>query len=67
MTFRPCLQHGERTNVHTGEFLRWTWLWRSLRLRRRPGEDWSSARLCRTRGRWVHRSALPLALIPPNG
>ncbi len=66
VTFRPSLHHGERINVHTGEFLRWRWSWSSLRLGRRPGEGWESARLYRTRGRWIHHSARPLALIPDD-
>lgn len=64
VTFRLSLHHGERINVHTGEFLRWRWSWWSLRLGRRPGEGWSSVRPYRTRGRWIHHSARPMALIP---
>ncbi|MDT0329978.1 hypothetical protein [Nocardiopsis lambiniae] len=66
VTFRPNLHHGERINVHTGEFLRWRWSWTSLRLGRRPGEGWSGARVYRAKGRWIHHSARPMALIPED-
>ncbi len=64
VTLRPCLHHGERIDVHAGQFLRWAWLWRSLRVRGRPGEGVAGLRLCRTRGRWKYSSALPLVMIP---